>query len=78
MSAPMYEKEARLELLAVGGVVDPFPGCRDPLACRDDSGVADNRDQIAMAASLCTQHAKTVLAIMEGDTLDKAGQDFLG
>ena len=71
-------QETRLELLAVGRVVDPFAGCRDPLACGDDSGVADDRDQIAMAASFCPQHAETVLAIMEGDTLDQAGQDFLG
>src|SRR2546425_1419846 len=39
-------------------------------------GVADDRDQIAMAAGLCPQHAETVLAIMEGDPFDKACQDF--
>ena len=59
-------------------VVDPFARSRNPLACRDSGGVADDRDQIAMAASLCPQHAKAILAIMEGDPLDKASQDFQG
>jgi hypothetical protein len=40
--------------------------------------VADDRDQIAMATGLCPQNAEAVLAIMEGDTLDKARQYFLG
>jgi len=37
--------EARLELLTVGMVVDPFPRSRNPLACRDHGGVADYRDR---------------------------------
>jgi len=40
--------------------------------------VADDRDQIAMAAGLGPQNAETVLAIVEGDTLDKARQYVLG
>src|SRR6185312_13332618 len=59
-------------------VVDPFARCRNPLACRDSGGVADDRDQIAMATGLCPQNAEAILAIMEGDTLDKARQYFLG
>src|SRR5712671_185977 len=70
--------EARFELLAMGVVVDPFARCRNPLACRDSGGVADDRDQIAMATGLCPQNAEAVLAIVEGDTLDKARQYFLG
>src|SRR5882672_5386717 len=62
----------------MGVVVDPFARCRNPLACRDSGGVADDRDQIAMAAGLCPQNAEAVLAIVEGDTLDKARQYFLG
>src|SRR5712692_1809471 len=62
----------------MGGVVDPFARCRNPLACGDDGGVADNRDQLAMATGLCSQNAETVFAIMESDTLDKARQYFLG
>src|SRR5260370_2990833 len=62
----------------MGVVVDPFARCRNPLACRDSGGVADDRDQIAMATGLCPQNAEAVLAIMEGDTLDQARQYFLG
>src|SRR5271163_3537145 len=62
----------------MGVVVDPFARCRNPLTCRDSSGVADDRDQIAMATGLCPQNAEAVLAIMEGDTLDKGRQYFLG
>ena len=56
----------------------PFARRRNPLACGDDGGVADHRDQIAMAASPCPQHAETVFAIVERDTLDKARQYFRG
>src|SRR6202158_6052375 len=62
----------------MGVVVDPFARCRNPLACRDSGGVADDRDQIAMATGLCPQNAEAVLAIMEGDTLDQARHYFLG
>src|SRR6267154_1923669 len=62
----------------MGVVVDPLARCRNPLACRDSGGVADDRDQIAMATGLCPQNAEAVLAIVEGDTLDKARQYFLG
>src|SRR5450631_4220570 len=62
----------------MGVVVDPFARCRNPLACRDSGGVAADSDQIAMATGLCPQNAEAVLAIMEGDTLDKARQYFLG
>src|ERR1700737_300901 len=62
----------------MGVVVDPFARCRNPLACRDSGGVADDRDQIAMATGFCPKNAEAVLAIMEGDTLDQARQYFLG
>src|SRR5450755_4400438 len=62
----------------MGVVVDPFAGCRNPLACRASGGVGEDRDQIAMATVLCPQNAEARLAIMEGDTLDKARQYFLG
>jgi hypothetical protein len=68
----------RLELLAMRAVVDPFAGCRDPLASRDGGGVADDRDQIAVPARFCAENAETVLLIMEGDALYKAGEHFLG
>src|SRR3979490_900012 len=62
----------------MGMVVDPFARCRNPLACRDSGGVADDRDQIAMATGFCPQNAEAVLAIVEGATLAKAPQVFLG
>src|SRR6202165_3720768 len=62
----------------MGVVVDPSRESRNPPACRDSGGVADDRDQMAMATGLCPQNAEAVLAIMEGDTLDQARQYFLG
>jgi hypothetical protein len=62
----------------MGVVVDPFPRSRNPLSRRDHGGVSDNRDQVAMSARLDPQNTKAVVAIMEGDTLDKASQNLLG
>ena len=70
--------EARLELLAMGAVVDPFARRGDPLAGGDHGGVADDGDQIAVAARLDAQNAEAVLGVVERDALDKAGQNFLG
>ena len=69
-------QEARLELLAVGTVVDPVPGCRDPLARRHHGGVADDRDQVAMPPRLGSQDAEPVLRVVEGYPLDQPGQDL--
>ena len=66
--------ETRLELLAMGAVVDPFARGGDPLAGGDRGRVADDGDEIAMAARLDAQHAKAVLGIMERDPLDGAGE----
>ena len=41
--------EARLELLAMGAVVDPLPGGGDPFPGRHHGGVADHGDQFAMS-----------------------------
>ena len=71
-------QEPRLELLAMGAVVDPVARRGDPLAGGDRRGVADDRDQIAMAARLDPQNAEAVLGVVEGDPLDQAGQHFLG
>ena len=70
--------EARLELLAMGAVVDPFARRGDPLAGGDRGGVADDGDQFAMTARLDAQNAEAVLGVVEGDALDEAGQNFLG
>ena len=63
-------------LLAVGAVVHPFSGARDPLPGRHHGGVADNRDQVAMPPRPGPQHAEAVLGIVEGDALDQPGQDL--
>jgi hypothetical protein len=42
------------------------------------SSVTDDRDKVVMATDLCPQNTKPVIAVMEGDTLDKASQNFLG
>ena len=62
--------EARLELLAMGAVVDPLPGGGDPFPGRHHGGVADHSDQVAMSPRSGSQHAEAVLRIMEGDALD--------
>ena len=69
--------EARLELLAMGTVVDPFPRCGDPLPRRNHGGVADDRHQIAVAAGLDAQNAEPVIGIVERHPLDEAGQNLL-
>ena len=70
--------EARLELLAVGAVVDPFARRGDPLAGGDHRGVADDGDQVAVAARLDAENAEAVLGVVERDALDEARQNFLG
>ena len=69
--------EARLELLAVGAVVDPFAGRRHPLAGRDRGGVAHDGHEVAVPARLDPQHAEAVLRVVKGDALDEAGQHLL-
>ena len=71
-------QEPRLELLAVGAIVDPFARGRDPLAGGDRCGVADHRNEVTMAARFGAQNAEAILGIMIGDSLDQAGQHFLG
>ena len=71
-------EKARPELLTVGAIVDPFAGCSDPLAGRDDGGVADYGHQIAMSARLRPEHAEAVLGVVESDPLDETCEHFLG
>ena len=39
--------------------------------------MADDRDQIAVAACLDPQNAEATVGIVEGDALDKAGEHFM-
>src|SRR6266516_7691689 len=57
-------EEPGFELLAVGAVVDPVAGCRDPLAGRDRGGMADQGDQLAAAPGLNPDHAKAILGVL--------------
>jgi hypothetical protein len=65
-------------LLAVGAIGDPFARRGDPLTGGDDGRVADDGDQIAMAARFRPKNAEAVLSIMEGNPLNEAGENFLG
>ena len=69
-------QEPRLELLAVGAVVDPFAGSRQPLTGGDACGMTHYGHHVAMATGPGAQNAKTILAVVVGDALDKARQNF--
>jgi hypothetical protein len=70
--------ESRLELLAMGMVVDPFAGCGDPLAGGNGRGMSDDRYQVAVTPCLDPENAETVVVIMESNSLDETGENFLG
>jgi hypothetical protein len=69
--------KARLELLAVGAVVDPFARRCDPLASGDHRGVTDDGGQVAVTPRLDADNAEAVLSVVVSDALDDAGQNFL-
>ena len=71
-------QEAGLELLAMGAVVDPFPGRGDPFAGRNRRGVTDHSHEVSMSARLGPKDAEAILCVMEGDALDEPRQRFLG
>jgi hypothetical protein len=62
----------------VSAIIDPFAGRGDPLAGGDDRGMADDGHQVAVTARFRPQDAKPVFGVVEGDTLDEAGEHFLG
>ena len=65
-------------MLAMGTIVDPFAGSRDPLASRNGGCIAHNSYDVAMAARFGSQNAETVFDVVIGDALNQPGQDFLG
>ena len=75
---PRGLEKSRLELPTVGAIVDPFAGCGDPLAGRDDGGVADHGHQITVPARLRPEHAETALGVVKSDPLNEASETFLG
>ena len=69
-------QEVRLELVAVGPVVDPLSRCGEPLPGRDRGGAADDGDQVTMAPRLDPEHAEPVVRVVVADVLDQPGQDL--
>ena len=67
-----------LKLLAVGTIVDPFAGGRDPLASGNGCGVANHGYDVTMPARSGAQNAKAILGVVVGYSLDEARQHFLG
>ena len=70
--------ELRFELQAVGAVVDPFTGRRDPLAGRNGCRMPNDSHDIAVTTRLGAQNAEAILDIVVSDALDEAGQDVRG
>jgi hypothetical protein len=68
----------RLELLAIGAVVHPFPGRRDPLAGGDHRGMADDGDQLAMTPRFDAEHTKAAVGVMECDPFNQASENLTG
>ena len=67
-------RKAALNCRPVSAVVHPAAGCLDPLAGGDGRGMADDRDQVTMAAGLQAKHAEPVIGVMERDPLDQPGE----
>ena len=55
-------------------VVDPPAARLHELTGANGRSVADDRDQIAMAARLDPQDAEAALLVVEGDALNQAGE----
>ena len=70
-------QEIGAELHAVRPVVDPPPARLHELAGADRRGVADDGDQVALAARLHPQHAEAAVVVVEGDALDETGEVLL-
>jgi hypothetical protein len=58
----------------VRAVVDPGPAGLNKLAGRDYRRVADDSNQVALAASFDTQNAEPVIGVVERDAVDQPGQ----
>ena len=58
----------------MGPVVGPFARGGDPFAGGNRRGMAYRGDEVALAASLDTEHEEAGLGVVEGHPLDEAGQ----
>jgi hypothetical protein len=70
--------KARLELLAMGAVINPLARCGDPFASRDGGGMSHGGHQFAVPARLDADNAEAVLGVVVSDELDEARQNLLG
>jgi hypothetical protein len=62
----------------MGMVVDPFAGCGDPLTSRNGRGMPNDRYQLSVPSCLDPENAETVVVIVESNSLDETGENFLG
>src|ERR1700733_4034128 len=69
-------EKACTELEAVLAIIVPIPARLDELAGGDHGGMADNGDQIPLAARLHTQHGETVFLVVERDALNEPSEDL--
>jgi hypothetical protein len=67
-------QEIGTKLHPVRPIVDPSAARLHELARANGRSVADDGDQIALAARLDTQHAEAAVLVVEGDALDEAGE----
>ena len=67
-------QEIGAELHAMCPIVDPPAARLDELAGADRRGMADDGDQIALAARLHPQDTEAAVLVVEGDPLDQAGE----
>jgi hypothetical protein len=54
--------------------IDPPAALLDELTGTDCRGMADDGDQLALAARLHPQHAEAAVPVVEGDALDETGE----
>jgi hypothetical protein len=64
------QPEMAFKLDAVGAVVDPGSARLDELAGRDHRGMANDGDEIALAAGFDAQNAEAVVGVVEGHPVD--------
>ena len=57
-------------------IIVPIPARLDELAGGDHGGMADNGDQIPLAARLHTQHGEAVFLVVERDALNEPSEDL--
>jgi hypothetical protein len=67
---------AGLELPAMGAVVRPVAGGRNPLAGGNYGGMTNDGDQFSMTTRLDPDDAKSVVGILVGDALNQPGKDL--